>query len=328
MTNCRTKIIIPVIALIALATNFAFAQKATEGPTADPERARELIDASRAALGLKSTESDVQSIHARGKLKRLIRYVSVQSPKVVEDKEKELPGRIEIEYLFPDKFRRKVSGRALNGEGYSFTQIVNGSRAWRNPPLRAVSSNKDRRVIDVEDFERSKEFQARGSRQQMAFYALGWFLKDLPSFPLKYSYAGQLMTYSGLAEVIIAQGPDGFQFSILLDPQSKMPIALATVFVQAREPAVLIDSPRFFDRRTYIGTVQRARQERQARRKPVMRYEMHFRFSDYRAVAGFLLPHTITTAINDEVVEVYRFDHIEINRPINLRKFEIKPEAE
>lgn len=316
-----------ILAVLAAAADFPAAQNSDEKPEA-AERARELIGRSRTALGLKEATSSVNSIYATGKSRRVINYVSVQSPKKVEEKRKELSGKIEVEFLRPDKFRRKVSGTMLNGDSYKFSQVVNGPRAWRTPPLRALPSAGDRRVIDVGDFERSRRLQARGAMQQMAFFALGWFLEDLPSFPLKYSYAGRLMTYSGEADVIIARGPDGFQFSVLLDPASGFPIALATVFVEAREQAVLVDAPRFFDRRAYLGTLQRARQERQARRKPTMRYEMHFRFSDYRKVAGFLLPYTVTTAINDEVVEVIRFSRIEINRPVNLKNFEGEPEAE
>jgi hypothetical protein len=89
---------------------------------------------------------------------------------------------------------------------------------------------------------------------------------------------------------------------------------------------VIVESARFFDRKSMIETFQRARSERQARTTPPQRYELHLKFSDYRQIAGLLFPHRITTLLNREIIEEVRFDQFEINRPINPKKFEGQPE--
>jgi hypothetical protein len=261
-----------------------------------------------------------------GKLRRFLKYVSVQSPKKVVEKEKTLTGKVEVEFLFPDKFRKKVSGKTLRGFGFSYIEIVNGSRAWRNPPLRAISSNRDSRVIDIDDFQRTTEFQARGARQQLSIYSLGWILQSLPNFPLDLSYSGRFQTYSGEADVITGEGPENFLIFLLLDPGTNLPSAVALTFVESRQQTVIVESSAFFDRKFMMDTYQRARQERKERTKPPQRYESHLKFSDYRRVQGVLWPHRITTSLNGEIIEELTISEFEINRPINPKRFEGQPE--
>jgi hypothetical protein len=290
------------------------------------ERARVLIERARVAVGGEDALIKVQSLSVSGKLRRFIKYVSVQSPTKVVDKEKTLSGKIEFDFLFPARFRKKVSGQTLRGFGYSYVEIVNGERAWRNPPLRTISSRNDSRVVDVDDFERTIELQARGARQQVTIYLLGWLLQSLPTFPLKFSYAGQFETFSGRANVIVVDGPENFQLFLLLDPQTNLPISVAATFVEPRQQTVIVEAALFFDRRSMMETFLRARNERKARTKPPQRYELHLQFSDYRQIAGLSLPHRITTLLNDETIEDVTFDGFEINRPINPKKFEGQPD--
>jgi hypothetical protein len=300
--------------------------KPVDDREAKEKRARELIKQARVAIGGEDALSKVQTLSVSGKMRHFIKYVSVQSPTKVVDKEKNLSGKLEFDFLLPARFRKKVSGHTLRGFGYSYVEIVNGERAWRNPPLRTISSKNDSRVVDIDDFERTIELQARGARQQMTIYSLGWLLEELPTFPLKFIYAGQFQTYSGPADVIVAEGPENFQLFLLLDPQTNLPISVASTFINSRQQPVIVESARFFDRKSMIETFQRARSERQARTTPPQRYELHLKFSDYRQIAGLLFPHRITTLLNREIIEEVRFDQFEINRPINPKKFEGQPE--
>ncbi len=330
----RRKLSVKVVSAFALALAIA-ATAETQSPhqklnpddkAAGAERAHDLIKKARAALGGEDALNTMQTLSASGKLRRFIKYVSVQSPKKAVDKEKTLSGKIEIEFLLPDRFRKKISGQTLRGFGYSYVEIVNGRRAWRNPPLRAASSNRDNRVIDVDDFERTVEMQARGARQQLSIYSLGWMLQALPVFPQEFSYSGRFETRSGLAEVIVAEGPEDFLLFLLLDPKTNLPLAVAITFVESRQQAVIVESAGFFDRKFMMDTYQRARQERKERTKPPQRYELHLQFSDYRRIAGVLWPHRITTSVSGEIIEEMMFDEFEINRPLNPKKFEGQPE--
>jgi hypothetical protein len=330
MTTKSHKLLGNIIsAFLILGACVATAETQEEGLSARETkagRARELIKETRLALGGEEALSSVRTLSVSGKVRRFVKYISVQSPKKVEDKEKVLSGKVEVDILLPDRFRKHVSGETLRGFGYSYAEVVNGDRAWRNPPLRTRSSHRDSRVIDVDDFERTIQLQALSARQQLTIYSLALMMQTLPSFPLDFNYEGRYRTMGGEANLITARGPDDFQLYLLLDPKTKLPISLAWTFQAYRQPQVLVESPVFFDRKVMIETYQRARQERQDRSGPAQRYEFYMKFSDYRQIAGVLWPHRITGVLNNEIIEEFTLKDYEINRPINPKKFEGQPE--
>ncbi|MGH9852749.1 MAG: hypothetical protein ACREBD_23175, partial [Blastocatellia bacterium] len=288
---------------------------------ADLTRARELIKLARAAIGGEESLGKIQTITASGKYRRFVRYISVQSPSKIVEKEKALSGKMEFELALPDRFRRRVTGETLRGFGYSFAQIVNGDKAWRDPPLRPMPAYGDRRVIDVSDVERTEFIQATGAKQELTYFSMGWMLHTLPLYPLEMRYAGIVQTDSGPAHAIVALGQTGFSFAILLDVKTFAPTALAISFVENIQQTVIVESAGFFDRRFMQETYARARAERRARAKPPRHCEMFIRFSDRRPVDGVLLPFRVTTSLNGAVIEEMTMNEFEINREINPKKF-------
>jgi hypothetical protein len=293
---------------------------------AKSERAEELIKLARVALGGEEALASIQTLSVSAKLRRPIKYVSVQSPKKVVEKAKVLSGKVELDFLLPDRFRKRTSGERLIGFPFSYTEIVNGGRAWRNPPLRTISSHKDSRVIDVDDFERTIELQRRGARHQLSLFSLGLLLKALPTYPLQYSYMGRIKSMDGEANAIAVTDPENRQMYMLLDPKSNLPLAFAWTFIAGRQETVIIEAVGFYNPRYFRELSQRVLRERQERTTPPQRYEMRMKFSDYRLVSRVLLPHRITTTLNQEIIEELIFNEFEINRPISLKKFEGEPE--
>jgi hypothetical protein len=288
---------------------------------ADKARACELIKQARAAIGGETAIQNVLTLSTSGRTRRHIRYLSIQSPKKAVEKERKLDGRVDLDFAFPDKFRQRVKSETLRGFGYSYAEIINGEEAWRDPPLRPMSSNRDSRVIDVGDVQRTELRVAQGARQQLTFYVFGWFLQALPSFPLKYKYEGQEKNGDATVDVISVEGKGGFIFLLLLDASTHEPLALAAPFYDARTPNILVEAAGYFDRRFMMETYAFARKERQARTRPPIRRELQLRFSDHQTVAGLRLPHQITALVDGEVEEEVLFDEIRINRPVNLKKF-------
>src|SRR5262249_22749549 len=154
-------------------------------PQNEAARAEELIKLARAAIGGEGVLSKIQTITAKGKYNRFVKYVSVQSPKKVEEKQKALPGKMEFEFALPDKFRTRVTVARLRGFGYSFAQVINGAEAWRDPPTRPISSHGDGRLIDVGDVERTAFINATGAKQELSYFSIGWLMLQLPGYPLK-----------------------------------------------------------------------------------------------------------------------------------------------
>jgi hypothetical protein len=289
-------------------------------------RAEELIKLARAAIGGEEALGRIQTITATGKYHRFVKYLSVQSPKKVEEKRKALPGRMEFEFALPDKFRRRVTGARLRGFDYSFAQVVNGAEAWRDPPTRPISSYGDGRVIDVGDVERTAFIHATSAKQALSYFSIGWLTLPLPGYPLKMSYLGLYRIGDENAHAILASGDSGFRFTLLLDVKNYAPVAIAISFVEEIQPIVFVEAAGFFSRRFMQETFARARAERKARTKPPKPYEMLIRFSDRRPVNGALLPFRVTTTLNGEVIEEMTMNDFEINRRINLKKFAGPPE--
>jgi len=290
-------------------------------PRNETARAKELIKLARAAIGGEEVLSRIQTLTASGKYDRFVKYVSVQSPRKVEEKRKALSGKMEFEIALPDRFRRRVTGETLRGFGYSFAQVVNGDQAWRDPPMRPMSSYRDRRVIDVGDVARTEFIQATGAKQELTYFSIGWLMLALPGYPLEMNYLGLYQVGSENAHAISAEGESGFQFTVLLDTKTFAPLALAISFVEEIQQTVIVESAGFLDRRFMQETYARARAERRARAKPPQPYEMLIRFSDRRSVNGALLPFQVTTTLNGEVIEEMTISEFEINRPINPKKF-------
>jgi hypothetical protein len=289
-------------------------------------RAEELIKLARAAIGGEEVLSGIRTITARGKYNRFVKYLSVQSPKKVEEKQKALPGKMEFDFALPGKFRRRVTASRLRGFDYSFAQVVNGSEAWRDPPTRPISSYGDGRVIDVGDVERTAFMHATSAKQGLSYFSIGWLMLPLPGYPLKMSYLGLYRVGAENAHAISASGDSGFRFTLLLDMKTYAPTALAISFVEEIQPEVLVETSGFFSRKFMQETFARARAERKARTKPPQPYELLIRFSDRRPVNGALLPFRVTTTLNGELIEEMVISEFEINRPINMKKFAKPPE--
>jgi hypothetical protein len=295
-------------------------------PMNEAARAKELIKLARAAIGGEEALGRIQSLTASGKYNRYVKYVSVQSPQKVEEKQRALSGKMEFEFALPDKFRRRVTGENMRGFGYSYAQVVRGAEAWLDPPMRPQSSYRDRRVIDVSDVARTEFIQATRAKQELTYFSIGWLMLALPGYPLETNYLGLYQIGAENAHAIKAEAESGFQFTVLLDAKTYSPVAMAISFVEEIPPTVIVEAVGFFDRRFRQETFARARAERRARTKPPQPYEMLIRFSDRRPAGGLLLPFRVTTALNGDVIEELTINEFEINRPISPKKFAGPPE--
>src|SRR5262249_57297351 len=122
-----------LVLLLLLFTESAQSQSNPQNTASQNEiaRAEELIKLARAAIGGEEVLGGIRTITATGKYNRFVKYLSVQSPKKVEEKQKALPGKMEFEFALPDKFRRRVTASSLPPLDYSFPPLFN-----RAPPCR------------------------------------------------------------------------------------------------------------------------------------------------------------------------------------------------
>lgn len=284
-------------------------------------RAASLIARARAAAGGEAGIKQIRTLSTTGKYKRYVKYISVQGPRKVAEKVRTLEGSLKFDFAFPDKFRQRIKSETMRGVGYSYADVISGNDAWRDPPLRPISSNRDSRVVDVSDVQRTELMTAQEARQQLTLYLFSWMFETLPAFPLDLHLTGRFETDQGPGDVILATGKGGFSFYLVLDAQTSMLTQLVIPFIETRQPIILVEAAGYFDRRFMQETFARARAERQSRKIPQQRRELQMRFSDRRPVAGVMLPHRITMTIDGEIYEEMIFEEFEINRPINPKNF-------
>jgi hypothetical protein len=288
---------------------------------AGKERANELLAEARAAVGGEKILAGVRSISALARSRSFAKYVLVKSPTRVEDREKVLKGKMKIEFLLPDKSRTQVSSSTLWGTTDSYAEVTSGDRAWRNPPLVAESSRRNRQVIDLSDFQRSLAYQARIARHNFAIYSLTWLLQAPPKLALQYRYVGLLTIDGTTVDTIEVTGSDNFRSFFLLDEKTHLPLGFVMNFVATITDPVLIEaSP--FDRNNRAKLVARARQEIASRSKAPWRFSVTIRFSDHHRVGGLLLPHHMTLSIDRRVHEELSFSNFSINGHLNPKNYE------
>jgi hypothetical protein len=296
------------------------ASQTQDAKGASRARAVELIAAARRAAGIDLAAGHPKTISASGKSRRTIRYLSVQSPTRVEDRQRELSGKFEFDFAPPDRFRLRMKGGTLGGYGFSIEEVVNGEEAWRNPPMSVRSFNRDPRVIDVGDVERTLMMQARTARQQIALNSLGWLVTTPTSYPLDFHDAGIFENGGDSLNAAIAETLDGLRISLLFDQRTSLLVGLATAYFDTFQEAVIAEVSSV-DRRFVSGTYARAREERRRRRRPRQQQEVVWRFTDHRPISGILVPHHSTIFFNGAMIEENWITSVRINEPINPKKF-------
>jgi hypothetical protein len=279
------------------------------------ERGQALIEKARQALGV----ANLQTLSVRARLQRFVKYVSVQSPTKVEEKEKVIGGKIELDFALPGQFRKRLASKTLYGWGYSYEEIINDGVAFRDPPLRVRSGGPEQRVIDVRDVERTLNFQTESVQQQVSIFTLLLMLQPPPGIKVNWIYLGGYQLDNQTVDVVLARN-EMFSPFVLLHPQTGLPVALAFTFHEALRPTVTMDVAtvdNYYRRRSW----QRFQQEFRARSQPVKRHEMRWMLNDYRNVNGVQLPHVISILRDGEKLEELTFNEYKLNRPINANRF-------
>jgi hypothetical protein len=276
-----------------------------------------LLSAARQAAG----DRQPLTLQVRGTSRRFVKYIAVKSPTRIEERQRELSGRFQLDFALPDRFRVWMKGDTLGGYGFKVEEVVNGSYAWRNPPLNVRSFNSDPRVIDIGDVERTLLMQARSARQQATFHALGLLAISPASYPLELREAGRFEFAGESYDRALAATPDGLLLNLLFDRQTRLLVGLATSYIDTFQEAVVAEVASV-DRRFLSSTYARAREERRRRRHPRQLQEVVWRFTDHRPVAGLLIPHRSLVYFNGRLIEENTITQLRLDESIKARRFE------
>lgn len=311
MRTIKQLALVALLALIGARTDFSTLRAAATG-------AEEILKQARQAVGGEDSLRSVQSLTVKGKYRR-----------VVQDRD--MSGEREFDFQLPDKFRRTESF-AVGAMGTSafVTRTLNGAESWTDSgaPGGSFIIMRDGQA-DKPTKEQQEQMQRRQTAQlraEFARYVLALLLSPPNDFNVTYSYAGEAVADDGRADVIDANGPDGFAARLFLSKETHLPLMLSYRGPKMRMMRIT-RPPAGHGQAGGGADAQREAQERSSREAPPARpedAEFELRFEDYRKVGGLLLPHRITQATDGEISEEWEIKSYEINPQFKADKFQKK----
>lgn len=329
-----SKIIPYIIKLSAVLMVLSVIGQQVTATRGDVERALELLKQARVAIGGESTIGSVQSLSINGKSNR-----HVQLP---DQGDKQLDGVFELNMMLPDKMIRieKLTLGTPNGNDHA--QGVEEKDA----------QIKDVRVKVIRNAEASQGQNAerQHNHSEIAYYMLGLLLTPPPSFTASYNYVGEGNVEGARADIIEAQGANGFTMKLYLDKSTHLPLMMSYKGTLPRIPIdreIKVNGGSGTEEGSDVVIIRRHKAGEAGeelpkiivddkdinvdgpadRRKIVMSVpmsenaEIQVRFSDFRSVGGLLLPYTLTHVVNGRVETVWTVESYEINSPSINDKF-------
>ena len=188
------------------------------------------------------------------------------------------------------------------------------------------------------------------AKKDFARMTVGMFGSSYEAFPLEFAYAGQADAPEGKAHVIAVKGADGFDAKLFVDAKSHLPLMLSW---SDREPMAITQNINrgggpgpgaqtmtmggggtTFTSGGRSGGQQMSEEERakmmadaeaRMREAEAARKVVEFRiyYSNFKAVNGVLLPHTLQRSIDGKPAEETTFEQIKINPKIDKQKFAV-----
>jgi hypothetical protein len=187
------------------------------------------------------------------------------------------------------------------------------------------------------------------AKKDFARMTVGMFGSSYDAFPLEFSYAGEADSPDGKAHVIAVKGADAFEAKLFVDAKTSLPLMLSW---SDKEPLVMSMNSRGggpgagvapgqtvqmgggtsftaggsgqqmspAEREKMIADSEARMKEAEANRKTV---EYRIYYSNFKAVNGVLLPHTLQRSVDGKATEETTFEQIKVNPKIDKQKFNV-----
>ena len=189
------------------------------------------------------------------------------------------------------------------------------------------------------------------AKKDFARMTVGMFGSSYEAFPLEFSYAGQADAPEGKAHVIAVKGADNFDAKLFIDAKTNLPLMLSWT---DREPMTMTQNVNrgggpgggqqmvmgggggnfttmggggrggqqmSEEERTKMMADAEARMREAEANRKVVEYRIYY--SNFKAVNGVMLPHTLQRAIDGKPSEETTFEQIKINPKIDKNKFTV-----
>lgn len=166
------------------------------------------------------------------------------------------------------------------------------------------------------------------SKKDFARMTLGMFGSSFDAYPLAFAYAGQADSPDGKAHVLQVTGAENFEAKLFVAAQTNLPLMLSWSDREPMPPMVVNrgggpgggsgQRPSEEEMKKMIADADARRKEAESKLK-VVEYRIYY--SNYKAVNGVQLPHTLQRSVDGKPTEETTFDQIKVNPKIDSKKF-------
>lgn len=303
----------------------------------------------RAALGGADKVASVKSLTAVGKSARTNSQGTTTE------------GDLEMAMELPDKYVTRTVVANLGtmsvyrNAGFNGNGVIN---EVENPPnlaggggmimIRTAGGPAPGQTQTPEQKAAADQRMLLSAKRDFARMTVGMFGSSYDAFPLEFSYAGQADSPDGKAHVVAVKGADAFEAKLFVDAKTNLPLMLSW---SDKEPLVLTQNVNRGggpggggqtmtmggggmtvmgagrggqmseeERAKMMADAEARMKEAEAARK-VVEYRIYY--SNFKAVNGVLLPHTLQRSIDGKPTEETTFEQFKINPKIDKQKFAV-----
>lgn len=268
-------------------------------------------------------------------------------------------GDFELAMELPDKYVARTvlanlgTMSVYRSAGFNGNGVINETE---NPPnlagghmvmIRTAGSAGPGQTQTPEQKAAADERMVLAAKKDFVRMTLGMFGSSYDAFPLEFSYAGLAESADGKAHVIGVKGADSFDAKLFVDAQTHMPLMLTW---SDKEPLQMVQNinrgggpgagqtvtmggggtftsagrggppPSEEEIKKMMAEAEARMTAAEAARK-VVEYRIYY--SNFKAVNGVKLPHTLQRSIDGKPTEETTFEQIKINPKIDKQKFAV-----
>jgi hypothetical protein len=280
---------------------------------ADDPRAQEILKQARAAIGGEDLLLKVQSLSIKGEYRRLLVG-------------REMAGDREVSIMLPDKY---VVEDAMSQGGLSTAMVntrgLNGDHAW-------MASSGGGGMIFMKGPggaqatpEQMEAAMRKSYGNEFTRYLLAILVMPPPSLAVEYKYAGESDVEDAHADVIEVTGPNKFSVRLYFDKQTHLPLLLS---YRGIKPRIVTAFNRTTDKNIKVEEAMKQAKEdadKKMAAEPAAKPEeadFFIRVTEYKKVAGLMLPHKLTYLTDADVSEEFQISKYQVNPQFKPDRFQ------
>jgi hypothetical protein len=293
----------PVRASLAAFALFLF----VVAPAAGQDRAQEVLAQARAAMGIKGDAAPVASLAVGATVRRVVPAVNM-----------EMNSDVQLEFLFPDKYRR-TENITIGPVSRTISTGINGADLlYDDGGIAAITG------VDPKTPGPTRDNMIKGMKEDAFRMAVIALLAPPPSMTCTVTSAGVAEAPDGKADVVDIKGPDKLNLRLFLDTTSHQ-LLLATFQVESIDADQMkaltqkaVEKAKA-DPANASKVAQEMRDEAEKLPKKLITVQMHF--SEPKAIGGVTLASKMNVEGLPQGAEEWTFSSFKLNPTLKPERF-------